>query len=309
MKDQIKYLVAAGLLMLFLPLGLTAVISGREAISIQKQWDPESCLPMILCREIPWEYEEETLKAQAVLARSSLYLRLKEEKPEEILQSILKEEMEEYQKNFGKKKYRDAYKRMEKAVKSTHGEVMTYQGEVCRGVFHQISAGNTRDGREVLQKTEMTYLKSVDSRQDLQSENYLRGHYFTEEALRQRLKEAYPEAEISDAPLLEQIQITMRDGQEYVLELSVGNLPVIGEEFREKLELSSSNFTIQEVGGKIRFLCKGRGHGLGMSQYGANQLALQGKTYREILFFYFPEVELNTFYHSGNPIDRESRNS
>ena len=70
--------------------------------------------------------------------------------------------------------------------------------------------------------------------------------------------------------LEEQLEILKRDSSDYVLEIRVGDQTVQGEEFREKLELSSSNFTIQELDGKLRFLCKGAGHGLGMSQYGAN---------------------------------------
>ena len=133
---------------------------------------------------------------------------------------------------------------------------------------------------------------SVDSSQDIQSEDYLHGHYFTEEALKDRLLEIYPNIELSDQPLTEQIVVEKRDSQEYVLEIRVGSLTVPGEEFRNNLELSSSNFTVQNLDGKIRFLCKGLGHGLGMSQYGGNELAKEGKTYEQIIFTYFPDVIL-----------------
>ena len=138
----------------------------------------------------------------------------------------------------------------------------------------------------------MSFLMSVDSSQDIQSEDYLHGHYFTEEALKDRLLEIYPDIELSDQPLTEQIVVEKRDSQEYVLEIRVGSLTVPGEEFRNNLELSSSNFTVQNLDGKIRFLCKGLGHGLGMSQYGGNELAKEGKTYEQIIFTYFPDVIL-----------------
>ena len=96
--------------------------------------------------------------------------------------------------------------------------------------------------------------------------------------------------ELSDQPLTEQIVVEKRDSQEYVLEIRVGSLTVPGEEFRNNLELSSSNFTVQNLDGKIRFLCKGLGHGLEMSQYGGNELAKEGKTYEQIIFIYFPDV-------------------
>ena len=289
MKHQTGNIMLAILGMLLLPLGFTALISGKDAIEINKQKDMEVYLPMMLCREIPWDYEEEMLKAQAVLIRISLYLRLENK---ELDQTELKENLENYKNNSQKEQYQMAYKRMEKAVNATKGQVISYQGEICSGVFHRVSAGQTREGSEVLQDTKMSFLKSVDSSQDIQSEDYLHGHYFTEEALKDRLWEIYPDIELSDQPLTEQIVVEKRDSQEYVLEIRVGNLTVPGEEFRNNLELSSSNFTVQNLDGKIRFLCKGLGHGMGLSQYGGNELAKEGKTYEQILFTYFPDVIL-----------------
>lgn len=289
MKHQTGNIMLAILGMLLLPLGFTALISGKDAIEINKQMDMEVYLPMMLCREIPWDYEEEMLKAQAVLIRSSLYLRLENK---ELDQTELKENLENYKNNSQKEQYQMAYKRMEKAVNVTKGQVISYQGEICSGVFHRVSAGQTREGSEVLQDTKMSFLMSVDSSQDIQSEDYLHGHYFTEEALKDRLLEIYPDIELSDQPLTEQIVVEKRDSQEYVLEIRVGNLTVPGEEFRNNLELSSSNFTVQNLDGKIRFLCKGLGHGMGLSQYGGNELAKEGKTYEQILFTYFPDVIL-----------------
>ena len=289
MKHQTGNIMLAILGMLLLPLGFTALISGKDAIEINKQMDMEVYLPMMLCREIPWDYEEEMLKAQAVLIRSSLYLRLENK---ELDQTELKENLENYKNNSQKEQYQMAYKRMEKAVNVTKGQVISYQGEICSGVFHRVSAGQTREGSEVLQDTKMSFLMSVDSSQDIQSEDYLHGHYFTEEALKDRLLEIYPDIELSDQPLTEQIVVEKRDSQEYVLEIRVGSLTVPGEEFRNNLELSSSNFTVQNLAGKIRFLCKGLGHGLGMSQYGGNELAKEGKTYEQIIFTYFPDVIL-----------------
>ena len=289
MNHKIRNVMLVILGMLLLPLGLTALISGKDAIEISKQMDMEVYLPMMLCQEIPWDYEEEMLKAQAVLVRSSLYLCLEKN---ELKNKELKENLETYNNNAKNEQYQIAYKRMEKAVNATKGQVLSYQGEICPGVFHRVSAGHTRDGSEALGDTKMSFLESVDSSQDIQSKEYLHGHYFTEEALRNRFLEIYPEIELSEKPLIEQINIEKRDSQEYILEIKVGNLTVPGEEFRSKLELSSSNFTIQNLDGKIRFLCKGLGHGLGLSQYGGNELAKEGKTYEQILFTYYPEVVL-----------------
>ena len=80
MKEKLRMILAVTGIFLLLPLLLTVFLSGREALHIKKQWNMESLLPMLMCREIPWEYEEEMKKVQAVLTRSSLYLRIEEEK-------------------------------------------------------------------------------------------------------------------------------------------------------------------------------------------------------------------------------------
>lgn len=287
MKHPIKYMILTGVIVLFLPLGVTVLLSGTDAVSIQKQMDMETYLPAILCEQVPWDYEEEMLKVQAVLARSSLYYYMEKEKPEEIQ---WEEKLEQFQRDRKNARYREAYERMERAVRLTRGQVITWQGEVCPGIFHRISSGKTRDGMEVLQDVTFSFLRSVDSGQDREAEEFLKGHYFTPEALEQRLQEEYPGIIFTEEPLTDQIRIEKRDSQDYILEMKVGDQTVTGEEFRRKLELSSCNFTIQELDGKIRFLCKGLGHGLGLAQYGGNELAKQGKTYQEILFFYFPDL-------------------
>lgn len=286
MKYPVRMIMVVGVLILFLPLGLTGLVSGREAVVLQKKTDREIYLPMILCEEIPGDYEEEMLKVQAVLARSSLYFYTEQKTEEE-----LEKKLENFKKNIKKARYQKIYQRMEQAVKATRGQVLVWQGKVCPGIFHRVSSGATRDGMEALQGISYAFLTSVDSRQDAGAEEYLKGHYFTLESLRQRIEEEYPDVQLTDEPITDQIIIEKRDSQEYILEIRVGDRTVPGEEFRRKLELSSCNFTIQTFDKKIRFLCKGSGHGLGLSQYGGNELAKQGKTYRQILSVYFPDVQ------------------
>lgn len=286
MKYPVRMIMVVGVLILFLPLGLTGLVSGREAVVLQKKTDREIYLPMILCEEIPGDYEEEMLKVQAVLARSSLYFYTEQKTEEE-----LEKKLENFKGNIKNARYQKIYQRMEQAVKATRGQVLVWQGKVCPGIFHRVSSGATRDGMEALQGISYAFLTSVDSRQDAGAEEYLKGHYFTLESLQQRIEEEYPDVQLTDEPITDQIIIEKRDSQEYILEIRVGDKTVPGEEFRRKLELSSCNFTIQTFDKKIRFLCKGSGHGLGLSQYGGNELAKQGKTYRQILSVYFPDVQ------------------
>ena len=183
---------------LLLPLLLTVFLSGREALHIKKQWNMESLLPMLMCREIPWEYEEEMKKVQAVLTRSSLYLRIEEEKMDGEAWGNLWKEAKAAQHQKG---YQQAYRSMEAAAKDTEGEMLFYQSKVCEGVFHRISSGTTRDGLEVFGKMEKGYLLSVDSNWDMYGDGYLSGHYFSEGALREQLEKAYPGLVFTEEPV------------------------------------------------------------------------------------------------------------
>ena len=228
-------------------------------------------------------------KVQAVLTRSSLYLRIEENGMDGEDWEKLWREVKAAQHQKG---YQQAYRSMEAAAKDTEGEMLFYRSKVCEGVFHRISSGATRDGLEVFGKMEKGYLLSVDSNWDMYGEGYLSGHYFSEEALRKQLEKAYPGLVFTEESLEKQINMHKRDKVGHILSLTVGNETISGEEFRKLLELPSSNFTMQAADGKIRFLCKGQGHGLGLSQYGGNVLAKEGKSYREILRYYFPECEV-----------------
>lgn len=285
-KVLIVFMVTGAILLL--PFLLTIILSGRGVLEARKQWNMESVIPLLLCEEIPWEYEEETKKVQAVLTRSSLYLRIKNNEVSRKEWEELWRKVKTEQKKSG---YRDAWKSMEKAVLETEGEMLFFQKNVCAGAFHRISSGMTRDGMEVLQTAGKGYLLSVDSKWDMYGEGYLSGHYFSGEALKTQLQKECPGMIFTEEPIEKQIVIEKRDGAGYVLEVSVGQKVFQGEEFRQILELPSSNFTIQETEETIRFLCKGQGHGLGFSQYGGNVLAREGKSYKEILRYYFPDCE------------------
>ena len=89
---------------------------------------------------------------------------------------------------------------------------------------------------------------------------------------------------------IEKAEIKNTDSVGYVMEIEIGNMEFQGEQLKELLNLPSSCFTIQRLEGEIRFLCRGIGHGMGISQYTAEQMALEGKKYEEILQYFFPEM-------------------
>ena len=162
----------------------------------------------------------------------------------------------------------------------------------------------TRSGKDIFQNDGYPWLVNVESPWDIDSENYLSSISFSAEELIRTLDEKeeaisekmFGEEERNEIlsgnvgveQVAEQIQITATDTAGYVTELTVGNLKIAGETFRELLGLPSSCFSVQTLDGKIRFLCQGLGHGTGLSQTGAAAMAEEEKSAVEILQYYFP---------------------
>lgn len=290
MKDQIQLIISALAVLLLLPLTVTLILSGWGSVSLQKEPDIEMYLPEIVSREIPEDYREEAIKAQAVLARSNLKKGLQDGT---ITRADLAGIAEDLKKDMKKKKFLESYEMIQRCIAATKGEVMTYGENACEGSFHRVSAGSTRDGKEVLEDDDYAYITSVESAMDMESEDYLKGQYFTPQELCKILKATYSDLQLSPEDLPDQIEVLSRDSQDYVLEVKVGNVTCSGEELRKLLSLNSSNFNVSKMGDEIRFLCRGVGHGMGLSQFGADKMAQDGKDYKEIISYYFPKIEIN----------------
>lgn len=256
----------------FIPYMITIIFNGVDTTLINRKFDVETILPVIVAGQIGDNYELETIKAQAVIARSNFYRTVKEQKS---LNSVLNQIRDEMKNKSLKSLYllitQDKY---ERAVKETKGKVITWENKLKLVPYHEISAGDTRDGEEVFHSEEDAYLKSVHSSVDKESEDFLNSVYINKNILPKEL------------------EIKSRDSAGYVTELLADGKVLEGESFRMGMGLSSANFTIQTIGNKVRFLCKGKGHGLGFSQYGGNEMAKNSQTEEEILEYYFPGMEI-----------------
>ena len=256
----------------FIPYMITIIFNGVDTTLINRKFDVETILPVIVAGQIGDNYELETIKAQAVIARSNLYRTVKEQKS---LNSVLNQIRDEIKNKSLKSLYllimQDKY---ERAVKETKGKVITWENKLKLVPYHEVSAGDTRDGEEVFHSEGDAYLKSVHSSVDKKSEEFLNSVYINKNILPKEL------------------EIKSRDSAGYVTELLADGKVLEGESFRMGMGLSSANFTIQTIGNKVRFLCKGKGHGLGFSQYGGNEMAKNSKIEEEILEYYFPEMEI-----------------
>ena len=271
MKGRKQSWVSKIFLLLTFPYLVTVFVNGPEAVSVNKTTDMENILPIILSEQISPEYRIETLEAQAVIARSNLMRKLQEQAD---TGSILCEICNNIKQNGWVWKIpEECY---ETAVKNTQDQILTVDGELKLVPYHEISAGETRDGEEAFHDSQYAYLKSVDSSADKDAAEYLSSTY------------------VSEQQLPKELAISSRDKRGYVQSLMADDNILEGTAFASGMGIASPAFSMQKLDGRIRFLSKGKGHGLGFSQYGGDVLAKEGKTWQEILHIYFPLMEIET---------------
>ena len=267
MLQKIKKTIAILLIIVLLPYIITIFINGGTVKTAEKKTDErkerlkEYCLSL-LAQEVSSDYETEMLKLQAVLVRTTVYKEV-EDLGEDIFQS-------ETYVNATKP---DAmwYRRLEELWEETDGEVVMYNGQLALVPFHQVSNGKTRIGSEVLGSDEYPYLQMKECPKDVAAPNQMKSEFIN----------------------VKGAKIEACDSAGYALNVTVGEEKVSGENFRDTYGLASSCFELQEFEGNTRVITKGVGHGLGLSQYTANEMAKEGKTYKEILQYFFEGTEVN----------------
>lgn len=271
MKGRKQSWVSKIFLLLTFPYLVTVFVNGPEAVAVNKTTDMENILPIILSEQISPEYQIETIEAQAVIARSNLMRKLQEQAD---TGSILCEICNNIKQNGWVWKIpEECY---ETAVKNTQDQILTVDGELKLVPYHEISAGETRDGEEAFHDSQYAYLKSVDSSADKDAAEYLSSTY------------------VSEQQLPKELAISSRDKRGYVQSLMADDNILEGTAFASGMGIASPAFSMQKLDDRIRFLSKGKGHGLGFSQYGGDVLAKEGKTWQEILHIYFPLMEIET---------------
>lgn len=271
MKRKSVFNLSKILVFALLPYLSVSVINGSERILLNYRPDSEVYLTAVLSCQISPDYELQTVEAQAVIARSNLFRKFAEEENRlDVLREMGKSIKNQWKWWISDEIYEDA-------VENTEGKVLLVDGKLDLVPYHEISGGTTRDGETVFGSSEYQYLKSVDSSADKNSPDYFSSTY------------------ISERQLPKELEIKERDSAGYVLSLQADDKILEGEMFALGMGLPSSNFSIQKTGSKVRFLCRGKGHGLGFSQYSGNELAKDGSLWEEILEEYFPEMEISTY--------------
>ena len=235
--------------------------------------------------QMPVTYEKEALKAQMVLVQTSYYKRKGEGMSvSECMEDTDYISMEEAENIWGREQAMEYYENLTLYYEEIKGVTATYQDAYIEPVYHRLSAGATRPGETTLGEV-YGYLQSAASRMDIESKAYLHTKKLSYEELTNALS-----THISKGSLW----IVHSDEVGYVDKISVNNKEMTGEEFRKKCQLNSANFTMLENEVGVVFTIKGEGHGYGLSQYGANRMAAEGKSYEEILKYYFSNIELHS---------------
>lgn len=269
-----------------------AVAVYRSAKKTVDKLPLESYIIGVVAAEMPADFEMEALKAQALTARTYIISQLSKSGEgglpggadvSDTVQHQVYMDDEDMKQAWGKD-YKWKLKRIKEAVASTEGQILTYHNKPITASFFSTSNGYTENAEDYW-KNEIPYLKSVPSPWDKESPKFEGRKVISvsdfEAKLGIKLK--------SDGDIG---TITARTPGKRIGKITIAGKEFTGREVREKLDLRSSDFTWMQKGSQIVITTKGYGHGVGMSQYGANGMAMEGKNFKQIVSYYYNGVEV-----------------
>lgn len=297
----------------------TTVRDGRkeETEIIQVPW--EEYFVGVMGKEVPVNAEKEFLKAQAVLLRTKLYQELDAqadvgEKNQDVQDSntdnpennslqepegkfldeqyLTRQELEE---KAGASELESYYNRLLQAMQETENQVLFYQDTYALVPFHQSSNGMTRSAQEVMGTDTSPYLTVRECPLDKEADDEIQIATFEYKNVQAKCASflvAVAEEDANKTYEISDFEIISYDSAGYVQQMRIGETICTGDQFRDALSLPSSAFTIKDADGKLRITTVGKGHGLGLSQWTAQQMAKEGKKYEEILQFFFEGTTL-----------------
>ncbi|MGM0875077.1 MAG: stage II sporulation protein D [Bacillota bacterium] len=247
----------------------------------------------VVASEMPAEFETEALKAQALAARTYITKQLMSDQtlsaPEgsvvtdTTMHQVYKSD-EDLKKIWGKD-YTKKLNKITEAVAATQGKILTYENQPIEASFFSTSNGYTENS-EAYWENSFPYLKSVESSWDEKSPKFYDQKVISiqefERKLGVNLENSGSVGKITELTPGKRVATVKVDGQEFT-----------GREVREKLELKSTDFTWEMKGDSVVIETKGFGHGVGMSQYGANFMAEAGKSYTDIVSHYYLGAEVS----------------
>ena len=257
------------------------------------------CLAGILAKEVPEDFGEEAMKAQAVVIRTQIYREL-ESSGDKIL-TLERMTLEEMKKQWGQEKALDYYNKYIRAVEQTDDTVLMYGDGYAWTPFHKSSSGMTRSAAEVMGTEEFPYVAVRECPDDKEADNEIQVFTFSYEEIQAACRDFLVAADDGEQAekgyTFADFEIQEYDSAGYVSRLRIGDTVCTGDQFRDALDLPSSCFSFSELregkaGSGIKITTAGNGHGLGMSLWTAEKMDEDGSTYEEILSFFFEGTEL-----------------
>ncbi|MTH53991.1 stage II sporulation protein D [Bacillus mangrovi] len=243
----------------------------------------------VVAAEMPADFEEEALKAQALAARTFIVKKLSGESrmatPAGSKADVTDTVVHQVYKNKGewKKIWGSDYdwraQKVLTAVAETTGQILTYKNQPITASFFSTSNGYTENSEDYWPNA-IPYLRSVESAWDKESPKFYNQQIFTVADFERKLGVKLSSAETIGT-------VTKRTSSNRVASVDIGGKTLTGRDVRDKLQLRSTDFAWTRKDGNIVIQTKGYGHGVGMSQYGANFMAKDGKTYKEIVGHYY----------------------
>lgn len=256
----------------------------------------------VVAAEMPVDFEEEALKAQAVIARTYALRKIADNSWEkdpshgdlcdDPAHCQAYYDIDTLKASWGST-FEEKYQKISDAVTATQGLILTYDGEIARTYYHSTCGGRTASALEVW-GTDYPYLQSVACKWDKDAPRY-------EETVEIALSElpwllgdgTSPCIAVAQGEKVTQVPEAEGETQSGRVEaVSYAGLTFDATDFREALSLNSTNFTFKTDGDMLEVTTIGYGHGVGLCQYGANGMAADGYTYDEILFYYYEGTEL-----------------
>lgn len=264
-----------------------------------KEIDVEEYVAGVVSSEMQVNFEKEALKAQAVAARTYYYSKrlssCSEGQGAEICDSIhcqVYTTKEEKLTTWPEDKRESNWNKIREAVKETEGEVLVYSGELVKHPqFFSTSSGKTENCIDVFSE-DIPYLKSIESPGEEIAPKFKSIINIDKSTFINVITNNYKNTALNYENLQNNIKILSRTEGGAVKEIKLGKVTISGIEFRNLFNINSANFTLNIIENEVIINCTGYGHGVGMSQWGANIMAKEGKNYKDILKHYYSGVNI-----------------
>ncbi|MCT8140126.1 stage II sporulation protein D [Anaerobacillus sp. CMMVII] len=275
------------------PENLSVAVYRSKSQSIE-EYDFEEYIIGVVASEMPAEFSLEALKAQALTARTYIIKHMLNPGEISLPEGAVVTDTIQHQvfrsdaelKEFWKENYDWAKAKVTEAVRATRGQIITHEGVPITASFFSTSNGFTENSEDFW-PNEFPYLRSVESPWDVESPRYSSEKIVSSQEFFQALGVKLP----GDGTVGE---ITARTKGGRVATVNVNGKTFTGRQIREKLDLDSSDFKWKRSGNNVIIETKGWGHGVGMSQWGANGMAKEGKNYQEIIKHYYQGVQISS---------------